>query len=201
MGCDSLLTLAGGNPTLVTRISRDGTPGLRAAITRRHVPSRRCRVPPCRCTVAQPSQSPSPVTFRCGGDGSRSAPADAEREGKGPVTSSVKVTHYSSPESSRMAKKSMIARDVKRRKLVERFAAKRAALMAAFEAAADPMERLDIHRRIQALPRNSAPVRLRNRCWATGKPRGVYRDFGLCRNQLRERAHKGELPGVVKSSW
>jgi small subunit ribosomal protein S14 len=102
---------------------------------------------------------------------------------------------------ARMAKKSMIARDIKRKKMVDRFAAKRAALKAAFEAAADPMERLEIHRKIQALPRNSAPTRVRNRCWATGKPRGVYRDFGLCRNQLRERAHKGELPGVVKSSW
>ena len=100
-----------------------------------------------------------------------------------------------------MAKKSMIARDVKRKKTVERYAAKRKALMAAFNAAEDPMDRLEIHRRIQALPRNSARIRVRNRCWATGKPRGVYRDFGLCRNQLRERAHKGELPGVVKSSW
>ena len=67
--------------------------------------------------------------------------------------------------------------------------------------AKDPMERLEIHRKIQSLPRNSAPTRVRNRCWATGKPRGVYRDFGLCRNQLRLRAHNGELPGVVKSSW
>jgi small subunit ribosomal protein S14 len=100
-----------------------------------------------------------------------------------------------------MAKKSMIARDVKRRKLVDRFAAKRADLKQALEQAADPMQRLEIHRKLQALPRNSAIVRLRNRCWATGKPRGVYRDFGLCRNQLRERAHRGELPGVVKSSW
>jgi small subunit ribosomal protein S14 len=100
-----------------------------------------------------------------------------------------------------MAKKSMIARDTKRQKLVDRFAAKRTALKAAFEEAADPMERLEIHRKIQGLPRNSARTRLRYRCWATGKPRGYYRDFGLCRNQLRERAHKGELPGVVKSSW
>ena len=100
-----------------------------------------------------------------------------------------------------MAKKSMIARDVKRKKLTERYAAKRAALMAAFNDASDPMDRLEIHRKIQALPRNSAPNRIRNRCWATGKPRGYYRDFGLCRNQLRERAHKSELPGVVKSSW
>ena len=100
-----------------------------------------------------------------------------------------------------MAKKSMIARDVKRKKMVERFAAKRSALMEAFANAADPMERLEIHRKIQQLPRNSAPTRITNRCWATSKPRGVYRDFGLCRNQLRERAHKGLLPGVVKSSW
>ena len=100
-----------------------------------------------------------------------------------------------------MAKKSMIARDVKRKKMVERFAAKRSALMEAFANAADPMQRLEIHRKIQQLPRNSAPNRITNRCWATGKPRGVYRDFGLCRNQPRERAHKGLLPGVVKSSW
>ena len=61
-----------------------------------------------------------------------------------------------------MAKKSMIARDAKRKKMVERFAAKRTALMAAFNAAEDPMERLEIHRKIQALPRNSAPTRMRN---------------------------------------
>jgi len=84
---------------------------------------------------------------------------------------------------------------------VARFAVKRAALMAAFEAAPGPMERLEVHRKIQGLPRNSAANRVRNRCWATGKPRGYYRDFGLCRNQLREMAHKGLLPGVTKSSW
>ena len=100
-----------------------------------------------------------------------------------------------------MAKKSMIAREVKRKKLVNKYAAKRKSLLEEFKAAKDPMQRLEIHRKIQGLPRNSAPIRVRNRCWATGKPRGVYRDFGLCRNQLRQRAHKGELPGVVKSSW
>ena len=100
-----------------------------------------------------------------------------------------------------MAKKSMIARDIKRKKLVERYAEKRKTLIGAFKSAKDPMERLEIHRKIQSLPRNCAPNRIRNRCWATGKPRGVYRDFGLCRNQLRSRAHNGELPGVVKSSW
>ena len=100
-----------------------------------------------------------------------------------------------------MAKKSMIAREVKRKKLVKKYAEKRKSLLNEFNSAKDPMERLEIHRKIQALPRNSAPTRVRNRCWATGKPRGVYRDFGLCRNQLRQRAHNGELPGVVKSSW
>ena len=100
-----------------------------------------------------------------------------------------------------MAKKSMIAREVKRKKLVKKYASKRKSLLDKFNAAKDPMERLEIHRQIQGLPRNSAPTRIRNRCWATGKPRGVYRDFGLCRNQLRLRAHNGELPGVVKSSW
>ena len=100
-----------------------------------------------------------------------------------------------------MAKKSMIAREVKRKKLVTKYAAKRKSLLEEFNSAKDPMARLEIHRKIQNLPRNSAPSRMRNRCWATGKPRGVYRDFGLCRNQLRQRAHNGELPGVVKSSW
>ena len=78
-----------------------------------------------------------------------------------------------------MAKKSMIARDVKRKKLVERYAAKRKKLLDQFNSAKDPMERLEIHRKIQALPKNSAPSRVRNRCWATGKPRGVYRDLSL----------------------
>ena len=94
----------------------------------------------------------------------------------------------------------MIARDVKRLKMAERYAAKRAALMAAFNAAEDPMHRLEIHRKIQALPRNSAPSRIRNRCWATGKPR-VTTAISACAATSRERAHKGELPGVVKSSW
>ena len=100
-----------------------------------------------------------------------------------------------------MAKKSMIAREVKRKKLVKKYSEKRKSLLVEFKAAKDPMERLEIHRKIQGLPRDSASIRIRNRCWATGKPRGVYRDFGLCRNQLRMRAHNGELPGVVKSSW
>jgi small subunit ribosomal protein S14 len=62
-------------------------------------------------------------------------------------------------------------------------------------------EKLELHRQLQQLPRNSNPTRLRNRCWITGKPRGVYSDFGLCRNVLREMAHEGLLPGVRKASW
>lgn len=100
-----------------------------------------------------------------------------------------------------MAKKSMVEREKKRDRLVAKYAAKRAALKEAFENAADPVEKLNIHRKIQQLPRNSSRTRQRNRCWLTGRPRGYYRDFGLCRNALRDMAHKGLLPGVVKSSW
>ncbi|MFM7325286.1 MAG: 30S ribosomal protein S14 [Nodosilinea sp.] len=100
-----------------------------------------------------------------------------------------------------MAKKSMIARERKREKLVAQYAKKRAALLEEFEQSQNQQEKLDIHRKIQQLPRNSAPTRLHNRCWMTGRPRGYYRDFGLCRNKFREMAHQGLLPGVVKSSW
>ncbi|XGB42591.1 MAG: 30S ribosomal protein S14 [Nodosilinea sp. LVE1205-7] len=100
-----------------------------------------------------------------------------------------------------MAKKSMIAREQKREKLVAQYAKKRAALLEEFESTQNQQERIDIHRKIQQLPRNSSPTRLHNRCWMTGRPRGYYRDFGLCRNKLREMAHQGLLPGVVKSSW
>ncbi|MBD2439157.1 30S ribosomal protein S14 [Nostoc sp. FACHB-110] len=100
-----------------------------------------------------------------------------------------------------MAKKSMIEREKKRAKLVEKYAQKREALLVEFQQAESLEDKLDAHRKIQQLPRNSAPNRRRNRCWVTGRPRGVYRDFGLSRNVLREWAHEGLLPGVVKSSW
>ncbi|HAG85283.1 MAG TPA: 30S ribosomal protein S14 [Cyanobacteria bacterium UBA12227] len=100
-----------------------------------------------------------------------------------------------------MAKKGIIEREKNRQRLVEKYAAKREALKEQFDSAASPAEKLEIHRKIQQLPRNSAPNRLRNRCWVTGRPRGYYRDFGLSRHVLREWAHKGLLPGVVKSSW
>jgi small subunit ribosomal protein S14 len=100
-----------------------------------------------------------------------------------------------------MAKKSMIEREKKRQKLVDKYADKRAALKEEFENATTQREKLELHRKLQQLPRNSAPNRVRNRCWVTGRPRGYYRDFGLSRHVLREWAHKGLLPGVVKSSW
>ncbi|MBD2493928.1 30S ribosomal protein S14 [Nostoc sp. FACHB-280] len=100
-----------------------------------------------------------------------------------------------------MAKKSMIEREKKRAKLVAKYAEKRETLIEEFKQAESLEEKLDAHRKIQQLPRNSAPNRRRNRCWVTGRPRGVYRDFGLSRNVLREWAHEGLLPGVVKSSW
>ena len=89
-----------------------------------------------------------------------------------------------------MAKESMKARQKKREKLVARYAEKRAKLKAEgnFDA-------------LQLSPRNSSPVRLRNRCSITGKPRGYIRIFGLCRNQFREMASNGKIPGVTKASW
>ncbi len=100
-----------------------------------------------------------------------------------------------------MAKKSMIEREKKRQKFIDKYADKRAALKEEFRTASSQLEKLEIHRKIQNLPRNSAPSRKRNRCWVTGRPRGYYRDFGLSRNVFREWAHEGLLPGVVKSSW
>jgi len=100
-----------------------------------------------------------------------------------------------------MAKKSSIEREKKLTRLIEKYADKREALLEEFRSAGSPLDKLEIHRKIQQLPRNSAPTRHRNRCWVTGRSRGFYRDFGLSRNVLREWAHEGLLPGVVKSSW
>lgn len=100
-----------------------------------------------------------------------------------------------------MARKSLIEREKKRARLVAKYADKREELLDQFRSAKSQAEKLEIHRQIQRLPRNSAPSRRRNRCWLTGRPRGYYRDFGLSRNAIREMAHEGLLPGVVKSSW
>lgn len=95
----------------------------------------------------------------------------------------------------------MIEREKRRQKLVAKYAQKREDLLEQFSNATTQQEKVEIHRQIQQLPRNSAPTRVRNRCWMTGRPRGYYRDFGLSRHVLREMAHQGLLPGVVKSSW
>ncbi|MBW4494547.1 MAG: 30S ribosomal protein S14 [Oscillatoria princeps RMCB-10] len=100
-----------------------------------------------------------------------------------------------------MAKKSMIEREKKRQKLVDKYAQKREDLKEQFSQAETLDDKIEIHRQLQQLPRNSCRHRLRNRCWLSGRPRGYYRDFGLSRHAIREMAHKGLLPGVVKSSW
>jgi len=101
-----------------------------------------------------------------------------------------------------MAKKSMIAREAKRTRTVARFAAKRAAIKAVLsDANATDDEKWDAQIKLQKLPRDASPVRQRRRCQITGRPHGVYRKFGLCRNKLREAAMRGDVPGLVKSSW
>lgn len=101
-----------------------------------------------------------------------------------------------------MAKLSVINREKKRRKVVEKFKAKRQALLeTARSASASDEERDAAREKLQKLPRNASPSRLRNRCALTGRPRGVYRKFGLGRGKLRDLAMRGEVPGVVKASW
>nr|YP_009496140.1 ribosomal protein S14 [Plagiogrammopsis vanheurckii]AWT38580.1 ribosomal protein S14 [Plagiogrammopsis vanheurckii] len=100
-----------------------------------------------------------------------------------------------------MAKKSMIEREKKRIKLNNKYTVKRNNLLEQYRETGDFKLRLEIHAKIQKLPRNSAKIRIRNRCWKTGRPRGFYRDFGLSRHVLREMAHTCLLPGVTKSSW
>ena len=101
-----------------------------------------------------------------------------------------------------MAKLSMINRDIKRQALVKKYAGKRKALEAIIDdQSRSEEERYQARLKLQALPRNSNPTRLRNRCEVTGRPRGTYRKFGLGRTKLRESAMRGEIPGLVKASW
>ncbi|MBN7794974.1 30S ribosomal protein S14 [Parahaliea mediterranea] len=101
-----------------------------------------------------------------------------------------------------MAKKSMIAREDKRARMVAKYAQKRAALKAILkdESASDDAK-WEAQIALQKLPRDSSPVRRQRRCQLTGRPHAVYRKFGLCRNKLREAAMRGDVPGLVKSSW
>ena len=101
-----------------------------------------------------------------------------------------------------MAKGSMVQREKKRTETVAKFAVKRAALKAVISnVEASDEDRWEAIQKLQQLPRDASPVRQRNRCRITGRPHGVYRKFGLCRNKLREAAMRGEVPGLVKASW
>jgi small subunit ribosomal protein S14 len=101
-----------------------------------------------------------------------------------------------------MAKLALINREEKRRKVMAKYADKRAGLVAKIkDAKLSDEERMAARLALQELPRNASPVRARNRCKLTGRPRGVFRKFGLCRNKLREIAFDGEVPGMTKASW
>ncbi len=101
-----------------------------------------------------------------------------------------------------MAKKSMIAREAKRARLVAKYAEKRAALKAIIaDVNASDEEKWDAQIALQKLPRDASPVRQQRRCQITGRPHAVYRKFGLSRNKLREAAMRGDVPGLVKASW
>jgi small subunit ribosomal protein S14 len=101
-----------------------------------------------------------------------------------------------------MAKTSMIEREKKRSRLIQQNFAKRAALRATMnDADASYEDKMSAQRKLQTLPRDSSIIRQRNRCRVTGRPKGYYRKFGLCRNKLREAAMRGDIPGLSKASW
>lgn len=101
-----------------------------------------------------------------------------------------------------MAKKSIINRNLKRIKIVDKFAKRRSEILAILnDPSADHDQKLAARESLQKLPRDSSPVRLRQRCALTGRPRGVYKKFGLGRIKLREIAMCGQIPGVIKASW
>ena len=101
-----------------------------------------------------------------------------------------------------MAKKSMIMRELKREKLVKKYAVKRNELKAVIRNInTSDEDRAAAQAKLNAMPRDASPSRQRNRCAITGRPHGVYRKFGLGRNKLREAAMKGEIPGLTKASW
>ena len=100
-----------------------------------------------------------------------------------------------------MAKKSMIEREKKRISLEKKYRLKRANLITEYKKEPNYLKKLNLHLKLQKLPRNSSKTRIRNRCWKTGRPRGVFRDFGLSRHVFREMSHQCLLPGIKKSSW
>jgi small subunit ribosomal protein S14 len=100
-----------------------------------------------------------------------------------------------------MAKQSMIQRELKRIKLVKKYSKKRKEILLKLKETKTLSELFKWQKKLQSLPRNSLPIRVRNRCWKTGRCRGFYRDFGLSRHVIREMAHQCLLPGVTKASW
>ena len=101
-----------------------------------------------------------------------------------------------------MAKMSLIEREKKRAQTVAKYAAKRAELKAIIEdTSKSEEERFEARLKMQSLPRNASPIRQRNRCALTGRPRGTFRKFGLGRSKIREIAFRGEIPGITKASW
>ncbi len=101
-----------------------------------------------------------------------------------------------------MAKKSMIAREVKRAQTVKKYAAKRSELKAIIVSTSSTEDQIwEAQIKLQKMPRDASASRQRNRCRVTGRPHGVFRKFGLCRHKLREAAMRGDVPGLVKASW
>jgi small subunit ribosomal protein S14 len=100
-----------------------------------------------------------------------------------------------------MAKQSMIQREKKRERLIAKYLIKRESLKTELKNVTSFQERLTLYKKFESIPRNSSPVRHRNRCWVTGRSRGFYKDFGLSRHVLREMGNDGLIPGLKKSSW
>ena len=100
-----------------------------------------------------------------------------------------------------MAKKSLIARETKRKKLAAKYATKRRRLLTEMKQKTSLLEKLQTHKKIQNLPRDSSSTRLHNRCFVTGRPKGYFRVFGLSRHVIREMSYDCNLPGITKASW
>ena len=100
-----------------------------------------------------------------------------------------------------MAKQGMIQREQKRERLVAKYTTKRPKIKEELKNVTSFQERLALYKKLERVPRNSAPSRQRNRCWVTGRSRGFYKDFGLSRHVLREMGNEGLIPGLKKSSW
>ncbi len=100
-----------------------------------------------------------------------------------------------------MAKQGMIQREKKRERLIAKYVKKREAIKTELKNVNSFQERLALFKKFEKIPRNASPSRHRNRCWVTGRSRGFYKDFGLSRHVLREMAHDGMIPGLIKSSW